>query len=420
MTRRHVTALLTTCAALAFVAQAQAGGFSRGTADTDILFEDANFNMRTGVAFVMPRRGFATLTAPPAAGAVGLTPGKRYKSTDDDYTQNYIIPSMAVKFNIAEDLRCAGTYTQPFGADSVYGPQAVLFGALADGTGTTSEEFTTNEFAATCGYKFDLAKGRAWLIGGAFIQDFTYSQTVQFASSPRLPEPLWGTEAELSFDGGYEAGFRIGAAYELQEYALRAQILYRSEVTHTPDGSFSTALVDMPATGVGTLPQSVELKLQSGIAPGWLAFGSVKWTDWSVLDKLDYNIRAPLGVPPTLGGDRELEYYFRDGWTLTAGVGHAFTEEISGVMGLTWDRGTSTTEDTLSDVYTAAAGVAFKDKIGGEVRFGGAISYLTAASVSAQADPNGEVGVYDPGATFAYSVDGDWTYALSAGYKVNW
>lgn len=415
MTRPHVTALLTTCAALAFVAQAQAGGFSRGTADTDILFEEGNVNMRMGVAFVMPRRGFATVTAPKTTPPqTGYEAGKTYKSTDDDYSQNYTVPSMAVKFNVTEDLRCAGTYTQPFGADSVYGPQAVLFGMLADGTGTMSEEFTTNEFAATCGYKFDLAKGRAWLIGGAFIQDFSYSQDIMFANSLLLPEPLRGTEAELAFDGGYEAGFRIGAAYEIQEYALRAQILYRSEVTHTPDGSFSTAIGDLPTTGIGTLPQSVELKLQSGIAPGWLAFGSVKWTDWSVLDKLDYTI---LGATP-VSGDRELEYYFRDGWTLTGGLGHAFTEEISGVLGLTWDRGTSTTEDTLSDVYTVAAGMAFKDKIGGEVRLGGAISYLTAASVSAEAGQ--KVGVYDPGATFGYSVDGDWTYALSAGYKVNW
>ena len=71
----------------------------------------------------------------------------------------YAIPSTAIKFNVTDDLRCAGTYTQPFGADSEYGPQAILFGSLADGTGTMSEGFTSNEFGATCGYKFDLAKG---------------------------------------------------------------------------------------------------------------------------------------------------------------------------------------------------------------------------------------------------------------------
>ena len=167
--------------------------------------------------------------------------------------------------------------------------------------------------------------------------------------------------------------------------------------------------------GTGTLPQSVELKVQSGIAPGWLAFGSVRWTDWSVLDKLDYTIFAP----GDLGGPRELEYYYRDGWTVTGGIGHAFSETISGVVGLTWDRGVSTTEDTLSDSYTAAAGVSIKDKLGGEVRFGGALSYLTSASVSAEARP-ALPGQVDPGASFGYSVDGDWVYALSAGYKIQW
>ena len=231
--------------------------------------------------------------------------------------------------------------------------------------------------------------------------------------------------ATLTFDGGYQAGFRIGAAYEIPEIALRVQLMYRSEVNHEADGTFTTALdgLDPPgptppfttgtAVGTGTLPQSVELKVQSGIAPGWLAFGSVRWTDWSVLDTLDYTI---TGGP--LPGVRELEYYFKDGWTVTGGIGHAFNENISGVVGLTWDRGVSTTEDTLSDTYTFAAGVSLKDKFGGEVRFGGALSYLTAASVAAETSQ--QVGVYNPGNSFAFSVDGDWVYALSAGYKIAW
>lgn len=427
----YITALLAGCATLAAAGTATAGGYSRGTADTDLIFEEGNFNMRASVTVVMPRRGYETLTAPPAGGLAGLTPGQSYASTDDDYSQTYAIPSMAVKFNLTDDLRCAGTYTQPFGADSEYGEQAILFGALADGTGTVREGFDTNEFAATCGYKFELAKGRAWLIGGGFLQDFSYSQTVRFngqvvaagliAAGVNPVEALVlggilnNTEATLKFDGDYEPGYRIGVAYEIPEIALRAQLMYRSEINHTPDGTFTlfTGVPD-PAVGDGTLPQSVELKLQSGIAPGWLAFGSVRWTDWSVLDTLDYTI---LGGP--LPGDRELEYFYRDGWTVTGGIGHAFNDNISGVIGLTWDRGVSTTEDTLSDSYTAAAGVSIKDKLGGEVRFGGAISYLTSASVSAEAQPTG-VGVVDEGASFAYSVGGDWVYALSAGYKIAW
>ncbi len=440
MKRLRLTTLL--AASAAAVGTASAGGYSRGTADTDLIFEEGNFNMRAGVAVVMPQRGYATLTAPPGAAipppatgfpASPVVPNQTYKSTDGNYSELYAIPSTAVKFNLTDDLRCAGTYTTSFGADSEFGPQAILFGGLADGTGTVSERFTSNEFGATCGYKFDLPKGRMWLLGGAFLQDFDYSQTVQIngtvlntglqlagvdsGTALFLSSNLNGTNATLKFDGGYEPGFRIGAAYEIPEIALRAQIMYRSQVNHTPDGTFSTALDSISgqgtAMGDGTLPQSLELKVQSGIAPGWLAFGSVKWTDWSVLDTLDYTISG--GALP---GERELEYYYKDGWTVTGGIGHAFSESISGVAGLTWDRGVSTTEDTLSDTYTLAAGVSLKDKLGGEVRFGGALSYLSAASVKAEG--SNAVGSVDEGATFAYSVDGDWSYALSAGYKISW
>jgi len=415
MKRLQVTALLAGWTTVAAMGQAGAGGYSRGTADTDLIFEEGNFNMRASVTIVMPKRGYDTLTAPAAGPLAGLVPGQSYASTDGKFTQTYAIPSTAVKFNLTDDLRCAGTYTQPFGADSEYGPQAILFGALADGTGTVKEGFETNEFAATCGYKFDLAKGRAWLIAGGFLQDFDYSQTVQFGAIPAVPGPLQGTNAILQFDGGYEPGFRIGAAYEIPEIALRAQLMYRSEIHHTPDGTFTTALDGpagpAPTVGDGTLPQSVELKLQSGIAPGWLAFGSVRWTDWSVLDTLDYTI---LGGP--LPGPRELEYFYRDGWTVTGGVGHAFSETISGVVGFTWDRGVSTTEDTLSDSYTVAAGVAVRDALGSEVRFGGALSYLTSAGAPADATP-ATPGI---GNSFAFTVDGDWAYALSAGYKIQW
>ena len=404
----------------AAIGAANAGGYTRGTADTDILFEEGNFNMRAGGTVVAPQRGYATLTAPPGAVFSGgaITPGRTYSSTDGKYSDQYAVPSAAVKFNFGDDLRCAGTMTESFGASSTYGPQAIAFGGYADGTGTVNEGFDSYEFGATCGYKFDLAKGRVWLLGGAFVENFSYSQTVQFASIPLVPLAFQGTRATLKFDGDYVPGFRIGAAYEIPEIALRAQLMYRSQVTHTPDGTFSTAydyLYGGPASvvGNGTLPQSLELKVQSGIAPGWLGFGSVKWTDWSVLDTLDYNV---LNGP--LPGQRELEYYYRDGWTVTGGVGHAFSENISGVAGFTWDRGVSTTEDTLSDTYTLAAGVALKDKFGGEVRFGGAVSYLTAASVAAETSSS--VGVYDPGASFAYSVDGDFAYAFSAGYKISW
>ena len=47
------------CLTMALVGAAHAGGFARGSADTDILFDDGNFNMRAGVTYVSPRREFS-------------------------------------------------------------------------------------------------------------------------------------------------------------------------------------------------------------------------------------------------------------------------------------------------------------------------------------------------------------------------
>ncbi len=238
----------------AAIGAANAGGYSRGTADTDLLFEEGNFNMRVGMSVVMPQRKYKTLTAPVTGGSVfyGLTPGQTYAATDGKYSQTYEIPSMAVKFNIAEDLRCAGTYTQPFGADSEYGPQAVLFGMAGDGTGTIREGFTTDEFGLTCGYKFDLPKGRAWLIGGGFLQNFDYSQTVQFA--PFVPGVPLNSTGTLAFKDEYQPGYRIGVAYEIPEIALRAQLLYRSEVQHSPSGGAGDTFTVRLADGTPVAP----------------------------------------------------------------------------------------------------------------------------------------------------------------------
>ena len=53
--------ILTAAAFAAFATAAQAGGFARGEADTDILFESGDFIFRSGATYVSPRRKFATI-----------------------------------------------------------------------------------------------------------------------------------------------------------------------------------------------------------------------------------------------------------------------------------------------------------------------------------------------------------------------
>jgi long-chain fatty acid transport protein len=337
--------------------------------------------MRAGVTYVSPMRKYSKSPLDPRF--VGW-----------DAYDAYVIPSAAIKLNVNDDFRCAGTLTTPYGGGQHW---PINFGTSAK----RSEKFTTTEWGMTCGYKFDLEKGRFWVLGGLFYEDFTYDlSAVGGAINVNLGANDWG--------------YRIGAAYEIPEIALRAQLMYRSGTSYDASGSTTrlgptgTGLDGLPlnvalpiASGAGTLPQSVELKLQSGVAPGWLVFGSVKWTDWSVLDTLDLYI-----TPTTL---RQNIYNWKDGWTVQAGVGHAFTEKLSGAVSLTWDSGVGTGWDGQSDTWTLGAGGSYKDDMGGETRLGVGLTYITAE----------EETKYVP-AVLNNSYDSGWALALTGSYKVKW
>lgn len=349
---------------------AQAGGFSRGTADTDILYEPGNFSMRTGVTIVSPRRAF---TQNDDAALVGRT-----------YTERYVVPSFAAKMNIFEQLACAGTYVRAYGGNVDYTGRTTA--------GKLVEDFSVDEFGLTCAIDFSVGPGNLYFLGGVFQEKFQYDRTELVLVAPSTFAPA---SLELS---GRDEGYRLGVGYDIPEIALRGQLIYRSGTNYGADGTLSlTGLGAFDAVGVGSLPQSVELKLQSGIAPGWLAFANVKWTDWSVFDQL-----TVASLPRTTTDD----YFWRDGWTVTGGVGHAFNDQISGLASLTWDRGVGTGYDLQSDTWTLALGGSFRDQWGGELRGGVGLSYLTAASAPFDDEQP--------------AVGNDWSTALSLGYKVTW
>jgi len=388
---------------LALVGAANAGGFSRGTADTDILFDAGNFNMRAGVTYVSPKREFSRVAPAASPALIGTS-----------YTDDYIVPSAAVKLNLTDNLRCAATMVDNNGGSATY--------AVPKPSGKLLEDFTTNEKALTCGVKFQAGAGNIWLLGGGFMENFDYHRENYYGAA------LGGATLDLD---GEQYGYRVGAAYEIPDIALRAQVMYRSGTNYGADGTLTapvgvlakaTAVSNpvasaqfaalaglygpafkyaLPAVGVGSLPQSVEFKLQTGIAPGWLAFGSVKWSDWSVQKTLDVRA-ASDGTQITSD-----EYFWKDGWTVTGGVGHAFNDRVSGLVSLTWDSGVSTGYDFSSDSYTLALGGSVKDGIGGELRAGVGFSYLTAAEVTKGSDAG-------------FAVKAGYAVAGSVGYNIKW
>lgn len=364
---------------------ALAGGFTRGEADTDILFIDGNYGLRTGAAYVSPSRTYSTLNGAPAS--------------DEAYSDAYWMPSIGIKATLGPGVACALTYTQPFGASATYGTDAqnaeattAISQGLVVVNPTTAMQFSTDEYGATCDVRFDAGRGGFHLIGGAFLERFEYE------------EDTWFGSVRLKDDGAF--GYRIGAAYDIPEYAMRFQVMYRSEVQHDAEGTFTPSALavaagvtsSLPTIGSGVLPQSVKLSAQSGVAPGWLVYGSVAWTDWSVLTNFKYDVSD-------LASSNKI-FNYKDGYTIQVGVGHEFNESLSGTVNLTWDEGVGTGADITTDTWTVGVGGEYKTKLG-TFGLGASVSYLTAGSQTEAA-----------GATYNATADADWAAAVGVSYLV--
>jgi long-chain fatty acid transport protein len=277
----------------------------------------------------------------------------------------------------------------------------------------------SENYAATCSYKMDVGKGQLRFIGGVFYQEVSGFKLRQVA--PAFASIGNGTGLlELAGDG---VGWRIGTAYEIPDIALRASLVYNSavdlgDITGQVDHSQVNGQV-IPVFGNQSMPQSVEFKLQSGIAPGWLAFGSIKWVDWSQLQLVSFCSRQIQGILPCTyegpGFVTSLDLLYRDGWTVSGGIGHKFNEQWSGAVTLTWDRGTTTGLGTQTDTWTVGGGASFTPSQNVELRFGGAIGLMTSGEVGPEFN-----GTDISGNDVTYTFGNDLVTALAASVKVKW
>ena len=410
MSFRHIKSLLGAgCALVALSGAGNAGGFDRGGVNIDLLFDESPYAAEAGVAYVAPQRKLENVRRGDGSGTT---------SSSVDVDDNYAVPRIGFKANVFEPVDCLATFTQPYGADADYG--------INNAYSPTAVEFKvdTNDYGLTCSYKIQAGKGFARIIGGISYQEvdaFQSRQTLQTFAIPGVG--VFHNPGIGKFKLSDEAvSWRVGASYEIPEIALRASLVYSAKYDYdglegtvdttgfaNPAQPFLRGLGVFPVSAATEIPQSVELKFQSGIAPGWLAFGGIRWQEWSNLQIIPITgVKNPVtGRPSTT---TSFDPLYRDGWTVTAGVGHAFTEKLSGAFSITWDRGTSTVSGYQSDLWNFAAGGSYKPTDHIELRLGGSVGFWQGGS--------SEFGGGDPGNRVSYTFGDDIVTALSASVKV--
>lgn len=225
---------------------------------------------------------------------------------------DYTTFGLAFKTDINENVSLAFIMDQPFGANVSYSQANYPL------NGTNAEVKSTG-ITVLGQYHFD---DHISIYGGPrFISaEGFYDPTGPYAST---------------YSKGSDVGFVLGGAYEITDIALRVALTYSSQTDFALDGTAG----DLTAT----IPQSVNLDFQTGIAADTLLFGSVRWADWSEAT-LDDTIAQNLS-----------DFGDRDTYTYSVGIGRRFTEQFAAQISVGYEEASGDLASNLAptDGYTS-------------------------------------------------------------------
>lgn len=412
----------------------QAGVLIAATGTTNLADAQAAVGALAAAAAGGDAVAAAQLAGINAAVAANTPPGASSGEINQD--SSFVVPRFGAKFNVGQGADCLATYSEPYGADNSNG----TFNALS----ASAVEFSidTQDYGLTCSYQFGLgttAVGDSFarIIGGVSYQEFqgflARQSFLDFSNAGigsligAVPGSNVGNTAGIGTFNveGDAIGWRAGVAYEIPDIALRALVLYSSRYSYDLEGiqnntgfgidaAAGNAFADIGLTT--EIPQALDIRLQSGIAEGTLAFVNFRWQDWSKLDVIPIDGGITATAPNPAGGgiptNLAFEAGYQDGYTLTAGIGKQLNENVSALVSLGWDQGTATVTGTQSDSWTLSGGLRYSEGENLEIRVGGAIGLLEGGT--SRALPNS----IDQANEVTYEFDADVLYAVSGGIKL--
>lgn len=383
-----------------------AGGFGNGNLAIDPLFDPSKFAVQSSVTMVHSGRSIE---------------GENKVSVTNVY------PRVSLKAGLSSKTDCLLDIWKPWGGvvrrDEHWRGQPHVTESEIDSTG----------YGLLCGYKYTLDQAFFRLIGGVVYHEMSgFQEAIRFD-----PAILQARGSELSgmsrveVTSGHGIGWRLGAAYEIPKFKLRASILYDSAVkinnaTGTNDTTQVPQAVNPANRYLGKLthihgdvevPQSVEVRLQSGINPNTMLFGSVKWTNWKEIESFLF-CENDGGRCTSSRSDfvSALDFLYRDGMTITTGVNYQMTKQLGGTLAVSWDRGTSDGYGTSSDSWTVSSGLLYRPIPNIDFRMNGLISRLNGGNSGAVTTSEGRVvGLRDP-----YTFSSDYAYGGQLSLNLKW
>lgn len=358
-------ALTAGAALLLTTSLASAGGLDRSGQSITVLFEDGMYaELSFGQVTPSVDGTLASALGDLSSGNVGV-----------DYFQ----VGAAFKNDLNEQISYAVIVDRPFGANVDYG-DADDFYPLKD----SEAEFRSTGLTILGRYKFD----DSFSIHGGIR-----AVTVDADSfvSVQTGDPTESFVHDASYDSDTAFAGVIGAAYERPEIALRVAVTYTGEMdfSHDTDVELTTALGTIEATGETeyTIPQSVNLDFQTGVAADTLVFGSIRWVEWTTT-----SIDSPLYPPnPIISYDDDVVTY-------NLGVGRRFSDEFSASVSVGYEKANGGTADELAPTdgnTSLSVGAAYNLASG--VELSGGVRYIAigdaTTGIGAEFEDNSAIGV---------------------------
>lgn len=244
-------------ALLATTATSYAAGLDRSGQGINLLFQDGNY------AEIGFRHANPTVE--------GTDPAILGGGNTGNIGESFNTLSGGVKYDFNDQWSGAIIFDEPFGVNSFYGTDPAT--SALGGTGADVDSFAVTAIGR---YKFN----NNWSVhAGLRYQEIEADVTldgIAFAING-----LNGFGFDFDSDGAF--GYLVGVAYEVPEIALRVALTYNSEVDHDlpTTETLPGSGVQVNSTTEVTTPESVNLTFQSGVAPGTLVFGSVRYARYS-------------------------------------------------------------------------------------------------------------------------------------------
>lgn len=279
---------------------ASAANLDRSGQSVLAIFEDGDYaELSFGSVSPSVSGGNSPLSGPASAG---------------DIANSYTQLGMAYKTQLTDQFSLGIIYDQPFGADVEYAtPGYALNGnAVAPNSGAVVE----SDGVTVLG-RYEINPNFSVHGGLRYVQ-----------VSGKYALSLTNYSSNYDTDGGF--GYVIGGAYERDDIAMRIALTYSSDIDLELAGDQGGN------TLTGTLPESVNLDFQTGIAEDTLLFGSVRYVAWDGFTLTDSGSPIP-----------DILAYNEDVYTYNIGVGRRITDNFAASFAIGYEKSDGNTTTNL-------------------------------------------------------------------------